>query len=415
MGRAPARIVIAGGGFGGLYAALTLQKELGPNHGEVTLVDQRNYFTFTPLLPEVAAGTLGREHVTYPFRFLARDGRFQFVQGRVEGFDLERRTVQTERVSLPYDYLIVALGSVPHYFGNPDLKARSLAFTSVDEALAIRNHLLRCFEEAIVEPNPTRRRQLLTVVVAGAGPSGVEIAGELHHLIRTVLLRYYPVDRDLVRVVLVDAGPRILLHFDERLAVAGQEELRRRGIEVRLGTRVTGARGDVVELSDGEVIPTRTLIWTGGVGANPVLARIPAVRTPRGSLVVNEHLQLLEHPEVFVIGDGAAAEDRRRGLLYPPLAPVAIRQGVRAAGNIVNALEGRPPEPFLFDFTGNIAGLGGGIALVNLLGITFHGRLGWWFYRLAYLQRLVGCKNKVQLVLTLLLHRFFDRDISCEC
>lgn len=415
MGRRPARIVIAGGGFAGLYAALTLQKELGPNPAEVTLVDQRNYFTFTPLLPEVAAGTLGREHVTYPFRFLTRNGRLRFIQGRIEGFDLEARTIETDRVTLSYDFLVVALGSVPHFFGNPDLEARSLSFTTADEALAIRNHLLRCFEEAVVEADPTRLRQLLTVVVAGAGPSGVEIAGELQHLIRTVLLRYYPLDPDLIRIVLVDAGPRILVHFDQELAEAGQEELRRRGIEVRLGTRVTGAREDAVELDGGEAVPTRTLIWTGGVSANPVLARLPAARTRRGSIAVDECLRLPDHPEVYVVGDGAAAEDRRRGQPYPPLAPVAIHQGIRAAGNIVNALEGRSPEPFLFDFTGNIVGLGGGVALVNLLGITFHGRLGWWFYRLAYLQRLVGCKNKVQLVLTLLLHRFFDRDISCEC
>lgn len=414
MQRQPAKIVVVGGGFGGLYAALTLQKELGPDLAEVTLVDQRNYFTFTPLLPEVAAGILGGAHVTYPFRFLSRSGRLRFIQGRVQAFDLETRTVETERATLPYDFLIVALGSVPFFFGNPDLEARSLPLTSVDEALTIRNHLLRCFEEAVVEPDPARRRQLVTVVVAGAGPSGVEIASEIHHLAHSVLLRYYPLDPALIRVVLVDGAPRILLSFAEDLAEAGQEELRRRGIEVRLGTRVTGASDGAVELDDGETIPTRTLIWTGGVIANPVLARLPAARTPRGNVVVDELLRLPEHPEVYVIGDGAAAEDQRHKRLYPPVAPVAIHQGIRAAGNIANAIEGRPPEPFRFDFTGNIVGLGGGVALVNLLGITFHGRLGWWFYRLAYLQRLVGCKNKVHLVITLLLNRLFDRDISCQ-
>lgn len=414
MRRQPAKIVVVGGGFGGLYAALTLQKELGPDLAEVTLVDQRNYFTFTPLLPEVAAGILGREHATYPFRFLSRSGRLRFIQGRVQAFDLETRTVETERVTLPYDFLIVALGSVPFFFGNPDLEARSLPLTSVDEALTIRNHLLRCFEEAVVEPDPARRRQLVTIVVAGAGPSGVEIASEVHHLAHSVLLRYYPLDPALIRVVLVDGAPRILLSFAEDLAEAGQEELRRRGIEVRLGTRVTGASDGAVELDDGEIVQTRTLIWTGGVIANPVLARLPAARTPRGNVMVDECLRLPEHPEVYVIGDGAAAEDQRHKRPYPPVAPVAIHQGIRAAGNIANAIEGRPPEPFRFDFTGNIVGLGGGVALVNLLGITFHGRLGWWFYRLAYLQRLVGCKNKVHLVITLLLNRLFDRDISSQ-
>lgn len=416
MLRKPAQIVILGGGFGGLYAALTLQKELaGSELAEVTLVDRRNYFTFTPLIPEVAAGTLGHAHVTYPFRFLARNGRFHFVQGEVQAFDLDAQTVRTENLTIPYDYLIVALGSAPFFFGNRQLEAHSLPLASVEEALAIRNHVIRCFEQAVVEQDPARRRQLLTIVVAGAGPSGVEIAAELHHLIHAILLKYYPVDPALVRVLLVDGGNRILLHFARELAEAGQKELAKRGIEVRLKTLLTGASEGEVELNRGEErIPTRTLIWTGGITPSPALARLPAAKTRRGAVVVDEFLKIPEHPEVYVIGDGACVLDRRHGRPYPPVAPVAIHQGIRAAGNIVNILQGRIREPFRFDFTGNIVGLGAGTALVNLLGIKFHGRLGWWVYRMAYLQRLVGAKNKALLLLTLGLNTFFDRDISCE-
>lgn len=416
MPRQPAQIVILGGGFGGLYAALTLQKELaGSELAEITLVDRRNYFTFTPLLPEVAAGTLGRAHVTYPFRFLAKNGRFHFIQGEVQAFDVDARMVRTEKQTIPYDYLVVALGSAPFFFGNRQLEAHSLPLTSVDEALAIRNHVIRLFEQAAVEPDPIRRRQLLTIVVAGAGPSGVETAAELHHLIHAVLLKYYPVDPSLVRVLLVDGGDRILVHFARELAEAGQKELVKRGIDVRLKTMVTGAGDEHVELNRGEeIIPTRTLIWTGGITPNPALARFPAAKTRRGALVADEFLKIPEHPEVYVIGDGACVLDRRHNRLYPPVAPVAIHQGIRAAGNIVNTLQGRVREPFRFDFTGNIVGLGGGMALVNLLGIKFHGRLGWWVYRMAYLQRLVGVKNKALLVLTLGLNALFDRDISCE-
>lgn len=416
MPRTPAKVVILGGGFGGLYAALTLQKELaGSELAEVTLVDRRNYFTFTPLLPEVAAGTLGRAHVSYPFRFLAKSGRFRFLQGEVQAFDLDARTVRLDNLTIPYDYLIVALGSAPFFFGNRDLQTRSLTLTSVEDAQAIRNHVIRCFEQAAVEHDPVRRRQLLTMVVAGAGPSGVEVAAELHHLIHTVLLNYYPVDPALVRVLLVDGGERILVHFARELAEAGQRELTKRGIEVRLKTLVTAATLEEVELNRGEErIPTSTLIWTGGVAPNPALARLPAAKTTRGTIVVDEFLKIPEHPEVYVIGDGACVLDRRHRRPYPPVAPVAIHQGIRAAANIVNTLQGRLREPFRFDFTGNIVGLGGRMALVNLLGITFHGRLGWWFYRIAYLQRLVGAKNKVLLVLTLGLNALFDRDISCE-
>ncbi len=416
MSRKPAQIVILGGGFGGLYAALTLQKELaGSELAEVTLVDRRNYFTFTPLLPEVAAGTLGRAHVTYPFRFLAKNGRFHFLQGEVQAFDLDARTVRTENLTIPYDFLIVALGSAPFFFGNPQLEAQSLPLTSVEDALAIRNHVIRRFEQAVVEHDSDRRRQLLTFVVAGAGPSGVEIAAELHHLIHRVLLKYYPVDSSLIRVLLVDGSDRILVHFARELAEAGRRELTDRGIEVRLKILVTGASGDYVEFNQGEeTIPTQTLIWTGGVAPNPALARLPAAKTRRGAVVVDEFLKIPEHPEVYVIGDGACVLDRRHGRPHPPVAPVAIHQGIRAAGNIINTLHGRVREPFRFDFTGNIVGLGGGNALVNLLGIKFHGRLGWWVYRMAYLQRLVGVKNKALLVLTLWLNVLFDRDISCE-
>lgn len=413
--RAPARVVVVGGGFGGLYAALTLQKELlASDLSEVTLVDRRNYFTFTPLLAEVAAGTLGPAHVSYPFRLLAKNGRFRFLQAKVEAFDLDARTVRTERATLSYDYLVVALGGVPCFFGNPALEAHSLPLTSVPDAVAIRNHVIGLVEQAVVEPDHARRRQLLTLVVAGAGPSGVETAAELHHLMHAVLCKYYPLDPALFSVVLVDAAERILVHFDRELAEAGQQELARRGIEVRLNTRVTGATDGEVELNGGdERIRTHTLIWTGGTTPNPALACLPAAKTPRGAVVVDEFLRIPEHPEVYVIGDGASVLDERLNRPYPPVAPVAIRQGVRAAGNIINSLQGREGEPFRFDFTGNIVGLGG-TALVNLLGIKFHGRLGWWFYRIAYLQRLVGLKNKVALVLTLGLNALFDRDISCE-
>ena len=177
---------------------------------------------------------------------------------------------------------------------------------------------------------------------------------------------------------------------------------------------MTDASGEHVELNDHEIILTRTPIWAAGVAPNPILAQLPAQKSQRGGIIVDEFLKMSEFPEVYVIGDGASVLDRRLGRPYPALAPVAVRQGIRAAGNILNVLQGRALEPFRFDFTGNIVGLGCGMALVNLLGIKFHGRLGWWLYRMAYLQRLVSFRNKASLTLTLALNAIFDRDISCE-
>jgi len=413
--RKPAKVLILGGGFGGLYAAITLQRELpGSGTAQVTLVDRRNYFTFTPFLPEVAAGTLGRVHVTYPFRFLAQKEQFCFMQGAVQDFDLVKRTVCTETTAIPYDYLIVSLGGAPSFFGNPQIAAHALTLNSVDNALAIRNHIIRLFEQAVIETNPVRRRQLLTLVVAGAGPCGVEVAAELDHLIRTALLKYYPVDPSEIRILLVSRGDRILPHFADQLAETGQKELIKRGIEVRLNTQVTWASEEYVEFDGYERISTQTLIWAAGATPNPVLAQLPTPKSQQGGIVVDEFLKLPDFPEVYVIGDGASVLDLRRGQPYPALAPVAIRQGIRAAGNIINTLQGRSMEPFRFDFTGNIVGLGCGMALVNLMGVKFHGRLGWWFSRMAHLQRLVSFRNKASLALTLALNALFDRDISCE-
>src|SRR5574337_786586 len=188
----------------------------------------------------------------------------------------------------------------------------------------------------------------------------------------------------------------------------------KRGIEVRLNCRVTGASADYVELNDCEMVPTRTTIWAAGATPNPVLALLPAPKSPQGAIVVGEFLNIPEFPEVYVIGDGASVMDRRQGRPYPALAPVAIRPGIRVAGNILNTLQGRAKEPFRFDFTGNIVGLGCGMALVNLLGIKFHGRVGWWLYRMIHLQRLVSFRNKASLTIALALNAIFDRDLSCE-
>jgi NADH dehydrogenase len=409
------RVVILGGGFGGLYAALYLQKELAEEgKAEVTLIDKHNFFTFTPLLPEVVAGNLGASTVTYPLRFLLRGNGVRVLQAEVSDFFLEEKQISVSGHTLPYDYLIIALGSVPDFFGNESLARVSLPLNSLTDALRIRNRVIRSFEEAGRERDEERLKTLLTLVVIGGGPSGVEVASEIHDLVHRVLLKYYPVNPALVRVVLIESNRRILTHSTPELAEHGQEILKKRGVEVRLNTRVTWAGEGFVELNRGEeVIAAGTLIWTAGTRAHPVLAKLPVAKTRRGTLVVDEYLKIPEYPEVFVVGDCACVLDRRRQRLYPPLAPVAIREGIRAAANISNDIHNRRREPFIFDFTGSIVSLGAKAALVNLLGLRLRGPLAWWIYRSAYLFRLVGVKNKCQLLLTLFLNAFFDRDISC--
>ena len=410
------RVIVLGGGFGGLYAASYLgRSELREYNAEVTLVDRKNYFTFTPLLAEVAAGTLGREHVTYPHRVLARRYGFGFIQETVTGIDIERQLVETPHSELPYDYLVIAVGAEPRYFNNERLERQSVPFTSVDEALAVRGRVIGALERATLVSDEEERRRLLTFVVAGAGPAGVEVASEIGNLANNVLRPYYRVQTP-ARVVLADGGSRILAGFDEQLAREGLYRLRERGIDVRLKTRIEDAAPGVVTLRgpDGaDEIPSHTLIWTAGTTPVQWVSTLP-LPTERAAIKIDRFLRVEGFQNVFAVGDVTTLTDQRTGQPYPRVAPIAISQGVRAAANIENHVMGRNLEPYQAFHTGKIVSLGCGIALVDILGVRVTGRLAWWLYRATYLLKLVGTKNKIRVLVTLALNHIFEPDISYE-
>lgn len=411
------KVVIVGGGFGGLYAATYLSRsEFGENGGQITLIDRQNYFTFTPLLAEVATGALGREHVTYPYRVLAHRFRFRFVQDTVCGIDFDRKVVRTNRSELPYDYLVLATGAAPQFFGNDAIERSSVPLTSVNDALAVRARVIGALERAAVVTDASERKRLLTFVVAGAGPAGVEIASGIHLLARDVLKRYYE-RTDEVRVILAGAGDRILAGFDEDLAREGLDLLRARGIDVRLHTRIVDVSPGVVtaEGPDGETesIPSHTLVWTAGTAPGRWLAEQDLQRDG-SSIRVDAFLRVAGRDCVFGVGDVCALRDQRTGEPYPRVAPIAISQGIRAAANIENHFFQRPLEPYQAFHAGKIVSLGGCTALVDVLGLHLSGRLAWWIYRTAYLLKLVGTQNKIRVMVTLLLNKLFERDITAE-
>lgn len=413
----PARVAVLGGGFGGLYAAVHLAAaDLPEGAVEVTLVSDTNHFTFTPLLAEVVGGGLGREHVTFPYRILARRHGFRFLLGRVEGVDPERGFVETSAGPVPFDYAIVGLGARPRYFGNQEPRRRSLPLTGVAHAAAIRDRVIDHAERAAQSRDPAERRRLLSFAVAGGGPAGVEAASEIHELLTGVLPRYYTLG-EAPRVVILEGGDRILRGWDEDLVAAGVEVLRQRGIEVRLETLVTGYDGETVRGKgpEGEFeLEAGTLIWTAGTApASGVLAGSPLPRTERGHLPVDQHLRVEGLENVFAVGDVASLVNPRTGRPYPPVAPIAISQGVRAAANVENAIAGRPPERYQAHHAGKIVSLGSGVALVDLLGFRITGRPAWALYRATYLLKLVGLQNKVRTAVTLLLNRVFERDLAC--
>lgn len=414
MPEAGPRIVIVGGGFGGLYAATHLAcSELIHRDARITLVDRKNYFTFTPLLSEVAAGTLLREHVTNPYRVLARRYGFDFVRDEASGLDLDANTLLGRQGSYPFDYLVLAAGAAPTYFGNSEVEERAFAFTTVDDAVVIRNRVIDSFERALHAETEAERALETTFVIAGAGPAGVELASEIRHLSQGRLPGYFQ-GAPPARVVVADAGDRILRAWDAELAEAGLERLCSSGVDVRLNTRIVAAGENSVTL-DGpegrEEIPTKTLVWTAGTTPASWVGSL-GLPTERGAVEVNEFLQVKGHPHIFAVGDVSVLMDVRAGMPYPRVAPIAISQGVRAAGNIEGLVFGRPLEAYHAHHAGKIVSLGGGMALVDILGVRLSGRLAWWIYRGAYLLKLVGMKNKVRVLLTLALNRVFDPDIA---
>ncbi|MDT8368511.1 MAG: NAD(P)/FAD-dependent oxidoreductase [Longimicrobiales bacterium] len=418
MRSAPTRVVVVGGGFAGIYAASYLAAaDLDPGSVEVTLVSDRNYFTFTPLLAEVVGGGLGREDVTLALPVLAGQRGFHFREARVEGIDPARQVIESTVGPLHYDHLVLAMGAKPRYFGNEELERNTLPLTSIRDALAIRERLIRNAELATRESNEARKQRLLTVCVAGAGPAGVEVAAEARHLLGDVLSRYYPSGVE-PRIVVLQGADVILPGWHPELAASGLEIMRNRGIEVHLETFVAGYDGEAVRATSGEKefeIEADTLIWTAGTAPSRLAweGSGEAVR-PSGHLETDAYLRVVGSDGIWAAGDLASREDPRTGDPYPAVAPIAITQGIRAAGNIENTIANRDLEPYHAHHAGSIVSLGSGAALVDVLGWTLKGPPAWAIYRLAYLMKVVGTRNKLRVATSLALNRLFEPDISYD-
>lgn len=408
---APARhhVVVVGAGFGGLAVARSLRRA----DVDVTLVDQHNYHTFQPLLYQVATAGLGSEDVAHQVRGIVRAHRnVRFRLGRVERLDLEGRHVHLDDGAvLPFDSLVLAAGSVYGDHGIPGVREHAYVLKSVHEAAALRSHVLRQFEAAACEPEAADDGRL-TFLIAGAGPTGVEMAGALVELFR-VLRRDYPeLASARPRVVMVEPTDAVLAPYGPRTRAYAERTLRRRGVDIRLRTGVTRAEPHQVELSDGSVVPSRTLIWAAGVRANPLADRL-GIEVDRGGRVpVTDRLHLAEHPDVFVIGDMAGVPGAAERP-YPQVAQVAIQMG-KHVGHVLRArLAGREPRPFRYADRGQMAiiGRGAGVAELapRLSGARFSGFLGWLAWLFLHLIYLPGHQNRVTAFGTWV-HNFFTHD-----
>ncbi|MCO5307143.1 MAG: NAD(P)/FAD-dependent oxidoreductase [Microthrixaceae bacterium] len=395
------RVVVVGAGFAGLE----LVKGLAAAPVDVVLVDANNFHTFQPLLYQVATAGLDGDDIAAPVRAVVRSQANVDVRlGQVVDIDVDdRRVVFRDGPALSYDRLVLAAGAVTNTYGVPGVDEHGFGLKSLEDALQLRQHLLRQFERASVDPSLVEQG-VLDVVIAGGGPTGVELAGGIAELYRNVLSHDFPtLDVRKARVVIVEPGDRVLAPFHPKLSARAARTLARLGVELVFGQGVTGTDGKVVQLDDGSSVPCSTLVWTAGVKASPladVLARHlgDGTLTRGGRVVVTPELTVPGHPEIAVVGDLAATPDGSGGVL-PQLAPVAIQGGRLVAANLVAELAGQPSEPFHYVDKGTMATVGRRNAVAQLPGrLRFSGTPGWLAWLGLHLIMLIGFRNRANVM-----------------
>lgn len=409
------RIVIVGGGFAGLYAALELEKSFAtrPNV-EITLISKENFFLFTPMLHEIAAGDLDLTNIVNPIRKLLRV--VAFFEGQVLEIDLEKRRVVVGHSfdghshEIAFDQIVLSLGSTTQFFGLPGVEENALTMKSLSDAVKLRNRLIAVLEAADTECSLTERRELMSVAVAGAGFAGVETLASINDFLRNSL-RYYPnlAAKDL-NLTLIHPGDVILPELSPRLGKYAQRKLEERGIEVLAHSRVTSYDGSVIELADGKEIAARTLIWTAGTMPNPLISTLPCP-LERGRVKVTAELAVPDWPGVWALGDCAIVPDLTTGKFCPPTAQHAIRQGKIAAQNIVAYADGGEFRKFEFKTIGQLATIGHRAGVASIFGVNVSGFLAWWMWRTIYLSKLPRLEKKIRVALDWTLDLLFSKDL----
>ena len=410
------RIVILGGGFGGVYAAMHLEKLLARESAvEICLVSRDNFFLFTPMLHEIAASDLEITNIVNPLRKLLR--KVEVLVGDVDQIDLPNNLVVISRgysnhkQQIDYDHLVIALGSISNLYDIPGLADLAVPMKSLRDAIQLRAQILRHLEEANSEYNPSDRLALLTFVVAGGGFAGVETVAALNDFVREALPFYPNLCEDTLRVVLVHSGRVILPELGESLGRYSEKVLAQRGVEIRHNTRVKSMTDGDIVLTDDTSIRSRTLVWTAGTVPNPLVSSLPC-GNERGRIRVNEFLRVPDWPRVWAIGDCAFVPDiRNPGKSHPPTAQHAIREGKIVAQNIAAVLLGRGLKSFSFKTIGLLASIGRRMGVAQIFGFNFSGFFAWWMWRTVYLSKLPGLDKKIRVAFDWTLDLLFPKDV----
>lgn len=415
MSHDKSRVLILGGGFGGMYAALEFERALARGIDlDVTLVNHDNFFLFTPMLHEVAASDLDITNIVSPIRKLLR--RVTFFHGEIEAIDIVKKRVGLSHGhkkhchSLAYDHLVLALGSTTNFFDIPGLANRAFTMKSLSDAIMLRNHLIANLEEADFACGSSQRTGLLNFVVAGGGFAGVETIAAMNDFLREAI-RFFPhLREDMLRIILVSAGPVILPELGEKLGIYAQRKLAEQKVDIRTNCKVTVVTDHDVTLSDGTTVATNTLVWTAGISPHPLLDTLPCPKA-KGRVLVNEYLEVPEWPGVWALGDCALVPNRRTGEFHPPTAQHALREGRVAAQNILATVRGDRMKPFLYSTLGLMAPIGKRTGVANILGVNFSGFIAWWLWRTIYLLKLPRFEKKVLVALDWTLDVLFSKDL----
>lgn len=385
------RVVIVGGGFGGLYAARLLARQAV----QVLLIDRRNHHTFQPLLYQVATAGLSPGEIAAPIRWILRGRRnVEVLLGEVQDFDLQRRLIKLENQDVAFDYLIVAAGATHAYFGHDEWATLAPGLKTIEDALEIRRRVLLAFELAERQAAINGSHVPLNFVVIGGGPTGVELAGTLAEISRKALAKEFAsIDPRRTRILLLEGGPRVLPAYSEDLSRSAEEQLHRLGVEVRTSSLVTSLEPAAVHIGE-TTIPAVVILWAAGVAASPLGRRLGALTDRAGRVLVNPDLTIPRHPEVFVIGDLAALKDKD-GSWLPGVAPVAMQQGAATARNIARDLRGEPHENFHYLDKGSLATIGRAAAVAQFGKVHISGFVAWLAWLFIHIFFLIGFRNRL--------------------
>ena len=404
------RVLILGGGFGGLYAALEFEKRRDPRF-EVTVVNRENFFLFTPMLHEIAASDLDLTNIVNPIRKMIR--HINFFCGDVDKIDIEKKQVTVshgfDRHShdLEYDHLVLALGSVTNFFSLPGVAEHALTMKSLGDAIQLRNRLIAHLEEA--DSECAERDSLLTFVVAGGGFAGVETIASINDFLRDALPFYPNLRESMLRIVLVHPGDYILPELGEKLGRYADEKLRARGVEIHPRCKVSAVRPNEIELTTGEEIVSSTLIWTAGVSPNPILDLVVCMKE-RGRIKANRFLEVEGSDGLWALGDCALVPDPATSAYCPPTAQHASREGKIVAENIIATVDGKPKRPFNFKTLGQLAAIGRRAGVARILGVNFSGFFAWFLWRGIYWSKLPRMEKKVRVAIDWALDVMFTKD-----